>query len=148
MISDDIYDDTFGPIDSIVMEFPNGAIGAEGFNHLLSLVNAGTIRVLDLEFVSKNADGTVARIEAHDLGIVGELDLAIFDGASSGLYTQEDFDQMGEVMTSGSVAAVLIYEELSLLPVIASWETDGARLIGSGAVEVDELVVALDATED
>lgn len=147
MTTVDNFDDMLGPIDSLVVEFPGGAIGADGFNRLLTLVGNNIIRVLDLEFVAKDADGSVRQVEPHDLGVVGELDLGIFEGASSGLYTQEDFDELGAVIAAGSVAAVLIYEELSLLPVIASWEADGANLIGSGAIEADELVIALDATE-
>lgn len=148
MTASHTLDDMFGPIDSLVIEFPDRTIGADGFNRLLSLVTSDIIRVLDLEFVAKNADGSVHPIAAHDLGVVGDIDFGIFDGASSGLYSQEDFDELGEEIAAGSVAAVLIYEELSLLPVIASWEADGAKLIGSGAIEFDELVVALDATEE
>lgn len=137
----------FGPIDSLAIVFPGGAIGAEGFSHLLALVDAGTITVLDLEFVTKDAEGTIATIEPHDLGSVDGLDLRIFDGASSGLYAQEDLDEVAPSLEAGDVAALIIYEERSLLPAVAAWERAGAHVIGEGPVTVEELVVALDATE-
>ncbi|MGC4107438.1 MAG: DUF6325 family protein [Thermomicrobiales bacterium] len=136
----------FGPIDSLAIAFPGGIIGAEGFNRLLALVNAGTINVLDLEFVKKGENG-IAVVEPHDLGAVDGLDLAIFDGASSGLYTQADLDEVASFLDAGDVAALIIYEELSLLPAVAAWEQAGARVIGDGPVTVEELVLALDATE-
>lgn len=138
----------FGPIDSLAIAFPGGAIGAEGFNHLLGLVNAGTINVLDLEFVKKNDDGTVTVVAAHDLGDVDGLDLDIFEGASSGLYSQADLDEVAPELEAGDVAALIIYEELSLLPAVAAWERVGGRVIGDGPVTIEEIIIALDATED
>ncbi|MGN6031956.1 MAG: DUF6325 family protein [Thermomicrobiales bacterium] len=148
-MTDETHDavEGFGPIDSLAIAFPGGVIGAEGFNHLLALSNAGTINVLDLEFVTKDADGSVSVVEPHDLAPVEGLDLAIFDGASSGLYTQEDLDEVASFLDAGDVAALIIYEELSLLPAVAAWEQAGGRVIGDGPVTVEELVIALDATE-
>jgi len=137
--------DGFGPIDSLVIEFPNGAIGADGFNQLLDLVNNKRIRILDLEFVKKQSADTSAILPAHDLGSVDGLDLAIFDGASAGLYGAEDLAELNPLIAVGSVAAVIIYEELSLLPVIASWERIGAKVVGDGSLTIDDLVIALDA---
>ena len=137
----------FGPIDSLVIAFPGGVIGAEGFNRLLALVEAGTINVLDLEFVQKDADGSIAIVEAHDLGAVDDLDMGMFDGASSGLYAQDDLDEVASFLDAGDVAALIIYEELSLLPAVATWEQAGGRVIGDGPVTVEEIITALDSTE-
>lgn len=139
--------DGFGPIDSLAIAFPGGVIGAEGFNRLLALVDAGTINVLDLEFVTKNEEGAIAVVAPHDLGAVDGLDMAIFEGASSGLYTQDDLDEVASFLDAGDVAALIVYEELSLLPAVAAWEQAGGRVIGDGPVTVEEIVIALDATE-
>ncbi len=103
--------------------------------------------MLDLEFLARRNDGSIERIEAHDLGDAGGLDMTLFDGASSGLLMPEDFEVAAEGMREGSVAAVLVYEELSMLPVIAAWEAGGATRIGEGAILVEEIEAALDATE-
>lgn len=138
----------FGPIDSLAIAFPAGVIGAEGFTHLLALVDAGTINVLDLEFVTREADGSIAIVAPHDLAAVDGLDLDVFEGASSGLYTQDDLDEVASFLDAGDVAALIIYEERSLLPAVAAWERAGGRVIGDGPVTVEEIVIALDATED
>lgn len=137
----------FGPIDSLIIAFSGGTIGAAGFIHLLALVDAGIINVLDLEFVKKADDGTVSTVAAHDLGQVDGLDMDMFEGASSGLYTQADLDEIGPELEPGDVAALIIYEELSLLPAVAAWQRAGGRVIGDGPVTIEELVIALDATE-
>lgn len=137
----------FGPIDSLAIAFPGGVIGAEGFNRLLALVDAGTINVLDLEFVKKAEDGAIVIVAPHDLGAVDGLDMDVFEGASSGLYTQDDLDELASFLNAGDIAALIIYEELSLLPAVAAWERAGGRVIGDGPVTVEEIVIALDATE-
>lgn len=147
MTVDDGYMDVFGPIDFLVVEFAGGTVGVDGFTRLLALVDQQAIRVLDLEFVEKHDDGTTTRIEAHDLDAAEGLDLAMLDGASSGILTPEDLTEIGESMTPGGVAAILVYEELSMLPVIAAWEREGATLLSDGFMLVEDLEAALDATE-
>lgn len=147
MTANDGYVDVFGPIDFLVVEFAGGSVGADGFGRLLALVDQGVIRVLDLEFLARHDDGSVAPIDAHDVSAADGLDMAQFDGASSGILTSDDFAEIGEDMTPGNVAAILVYEELSMLPVIGAWEREGATLLNDGFLLVEDLEAALDATE-
>ena len=130
----------------MAVEFPGGAVGAEGFRELLALVERKAIRVLDLEFV-RLVDGGVRTVEPVSFGIVDGLDMSVFDGASSGILDEEDLASLGSRLTAGSVAAVLVYEELSMLQVLARWESAGANLLAEGPVDARELLSALDATE-
>lgn len=66
------------------------------------------------------------------------------DGATSTLLDGADLDQVGAGLRAGSVAAVLVYEELSMLPVVRAWEDGGARLLSAGSITPDELLAALD----
>ena len=140
------FDAELGPIDYVVVEFPGGSVGAEGFRELLALVERNAIRVLDLEFVTLAAGG-VRTIEPDSLGTVDGLEMSVFQGASSGILDAEDLASVGAQLTTGSVAAVLVYEELSMLQVLASWERAGANLLAEGTVDANELISALDATE-
>ncbi|KJY24574.1 DUF6325 family protein, partial [Streptomyces katrae] len=79
-----------GPIDYLVVEFPGNRMTGEGFPLLVDLVDRGLIRILDLVFIRKDQDGSVAALEIADLDADGELDLAVFEGASSGLLGQDD----------------------------------------------------------
>ena len=141
------FDAELGPIAYVVVEFPGGVPGANGFRELLDLVERREIRVLDLEFVALGADGGVETIEPTMLGAVDGLDMAVFAGASSGILDASDFAALGADLTPGSIAAVLVYEELSMLQVLASWERAGGKLLAEGPVDAADLISALDSTE-
>lgn len=51
--------DILGPVDCIAVEFPGGVITGVGFWLVMKMVRAGAIRVLDLEFIAKDADGSL-----------------------------------------------------------------------------------------
>ncbi|MFU9026373.1 DUF6325 family protein [Rhodococcus erythropolis] len=137
--------DQFGPIEYVAVEFPSGAPTSAGFEQLLTLVDSGVIRILDLEFVTKAADGSVSVVPASTFELA-DFDLAQFDGAASGLLDTGDIAAVGEELAAGSVAAVLVYEELAILPVIEAWTRSGAKVVTEGHLSVDELAAALDNT--
>ena len=143
----DHQDDRLGPIEYLVVEFPGGRITSEGFHRLDDLVDAGHVLVLDLEFVAKDASGAVRVVEITELAADDGLDLEHYAGASSHLIDGDDVDEAGALIQPGNVAAVLVYEVLTVLPVIAAWERAGATLVAAGAVAFDDLDAALDAAE-
>src|SRR4026208_1217557 len=67
--------DELGPVDYIVVEFPAGASNftREMAKELLALVDAGTIRVIDILILTKNDDGTVGAKEFSEVDELGEL---------------------------------------------------------------------------
>jgi hypothetical protein len=133
-----VREDHFGPIDFVAVEFSDSAAVGDGFDRLLKLVDAGLIRVLDLEFVT-NADGVTRQVPIPQLG----PELSPFEGASSGLLDRDDVNAVAAGLAPGGTAAVLVYEELSILGVIEAWENGGARIISEGPVDVDDIDTAL-----
>jgi uncharacterized protein DUF6325 len=107
-MGDDLVD--MGPVDYLVVEFPGSRMTGEGLPLLLDLVDRGTIRVLDLVFVRKELDGTVRGMAMADFDADGDLDLAVFEGASSGLIDDSDLDEASTVLAPGNAAAVIVYE--------------------------------------
>jgi hypothetical protein len=77
--------DTLGPIDFIVVAFPTERMTGEAFPLLVDLVDRGVIRILDLEFIRKDEDGTVTTLSQQDLERMKVLEAALFDGAESSL---------------------------------------------------------------
>jgi Family of unknown function (DUF6325) len=139
--------DVLGPVDFAVVEFPSGVIGGAGFSELLKLADSGVIRVLDLEFVTRIGDGSVVPVEVADVTVGPEVDLTPFVGASSALVDATDLVALGDSIAVGSVAAVLVYEEQALVPVVTAWHAAGGKLALVGHLEPAELDEALDATE-
>jgi hypothetical protein len=136
-----------GPIDYLVVEFPQNRMTGEGFPLLLDLVDSGIIRVLDLVFVRRELDGSVAAVEIADFDQDGELDLALFEGASSGLVGQDDIDEMASVLEPGSSAGLLVYENTWAGPFAAALRRGGAELVASGRIPTQAVLASLEAME-
>ncbi|MFC9324167.1 DUF6325 family protein [Kitasatospora sp. NPDC057015] len=136
-----------GPIDYLVVEFPGSRMTGEGLPLLVDLVERGIIRILDLVFVKKELDGSVVGLELADLTGDGSLDLAVFEGVSSGLVGQDELDDVSGVLEAGSSAGILVYENVWAGPFAAALRRGGGRLVANGRIPVQELIAALDATE-
>jgi hypothetical protein len=136
-----------GPIDYLILEFPGAKLTGEGLPLLIDLVDRGVIRILDLVFVMKEHDGSLSGLSIADFDGDGELDLAVFDGVSSGLIGEDDINEAGAVLEPGSAAGVLIYENSWAGPFAAAMRRSGAQVVASGRIPTQEIVAALDALE-
>jgi len=135
-----------GPVDYVVIEWPGRQPNGEALPHLVDLVDRGLIRVLDLAFVHKDEDGSVAGLEIAELGAQVE-EIAIFSGASSGLLSDEDLDEAANALEPGTSAAVLVYENSWAAPFAAAVRSSGGQLVASGKISVQDIEAALDAAE-
>lgn len=145
VMSDDLEE--MGPVDYLVVEFPGNQMTGEGLPLLVDLVERRIIRVLDLLFVRKDTDGTVTALEFSDMDGDGTLDLAVFEGASSGLLGQDDLEEAAAAVEPGSSAAVLVYENTWAAPLARALRRGGAQLVAGGRIPVQQLLAALDEVE-
>lgn len=144
-MSDEFED--VGPIDYLVVEFPGNRMTGEGFPLLVDLVDRGLIRILDLVFIRKDEDGSVTGLELGDFTGDGELDLAVFEGASSGLLGQDDIGEAAKALEPGCSAGILLYENRWAAPFAGALRRSGARMVASGRIPVPSVMDALDAIE-
>ena len=136
-----------GPVDYLVVEFPANKMTGEGLPLLVDLVERGIIRILDLAFIRKETDGSVNAFEIADFDGDGTLDLAVFEGASSGLLDDSDLAEAGAVINAGSSAGILVFENRWAAPFIGALRRGGAELVASGRIPVEDLLGALDTAE-
>jgi hypothetical protein len=141
-------DDELGSIGYLAAEFPSGRITKEDAAILLDAVNRRIIRVLDLEFLTKDPDGSMRRLELDELENPDGVDLGVWSGAYSGLLDDSDVAEIGRSVEPGSVAGIVIYENLWTLDLDAVLHGHGARLIADGRIAHEDMVAALDQTED
>jgi Family of unknown function (DUF6325) len=139
--------DEMGPIDYLVVEFPGSRMTGKGLPMLVDLVDRGIIRIIDLVFVKKELDGSVRGMAIADLDRDGQLDLAVFEGASSGLLGQDDLEEAGGALEPGSSAGILVYENRWAAPLAREIRRGGGQLVASGRIPVQAVLAALDAAE-
>jgi hypothetical protein len=138
--------DELGPIDYVVIEFPaDRPPDGSALPLLWDLVEQGTIRVLDLAFARKEADGTVVGVDIADLGLQGDVDVTLFAEASSGLVDPGDLQEAGSALEPGTSAAVLVYENTWAAPFARALRRNGAQLVAGGRIPVQALLATLDA---
>jgi hypothetical protein len=139
--SDEINE--MGPIDYLIVEWPGRQPTGEALPHLIDLVDRGLIRILDLAFIAKGEDGSVAALEISELGDA----IADFEGASSGLLGDDDVAEAGNALEPGTSAALLVFENSWAAPFAAAVRRSGGQLVASGRIPVQDVLAALDAVE-
>jgi hypothetical protein len=137
-----------GPIDYVVVEWPAGKEpNGKGLKHLVDLSDRGLIRVIDLAFVRKNEDGSIEGMAITDLDADGTLDLVEFEGASSGLLGDDEYEDASEVLEPGTSAAILVYENTWAAPFATALRKSGAQLVANGRIPINDIIQKLEQLE-
>jgi hypothetical protein len=139
--------DELGPVDYLVVEFPPGAANFTGemAAEIGRLVDAKVIRVLDLLILQKEADGSVEALEIDDLDQVDELRVAETQLAE--LLAVEDIADLAAAMEPGTVAGVLVWENLWAAPFASAARRAGGQLIANGRIPIQAIIASLEADE-
>ncbi len=140
--------DELGPVDYIVVEFPAGASNFTGemAAELRALVDSGTIRVIDVLILTKDADGAVEATELSDVAELGELET--IEAALADLLAADDVDHLAAAMEPGSTAGVLIWENLWAAPFAAAARRSGGQLIADGRIPLQAIIASIEADEE
>lgn len=139
--------DAMGPISYLIVEFPRNKVTGHGLAALVDLVDRGLIRILDLEFVARGGDGSMTAIQLRDVDHDGQLDLAVFEGVTSGLLDQSDLDGAADAVRAGSSAAILLFENRWAIDFVQGLRRSGAELVAAGYIPLADIAASLDATE-
>jgi uncharacterized membrane protein len=123
-----------GPVELLFVQFPGNRFTGEIAPALAELIEAGTIRILDLVFVAKDADGNTAGFELAD---IGDESRAMFDPLVESLeqlISDEDVEDLSEALEPNSSAAIMLFEH--------RWATKFRdALVGSGGELVARLPI-------
>jgi Family of unknown function (DUF6325) len=139
--------DSLGPVDYIVVEFPAGASNFTGemAEELLALVDAGTIRVIDVLILTKNEDGTIDARELSDIEQLGPLQKV--EAQLAELLAEEDVEHLAAALDPGSTAGVLIWENLWAAPFASAARRSGGQLIATGRIPIQAIIASIEADE-
>lgn len=117
----------YGPAEFIVAQFDGDRPSAGVIEAILDLVASGTVRLLDLLFITRSADGTVEILELAEIGDeIGMTDVVL---EADGLAGEEDVSDIKDLIEPGRGGAVLVIEHL--------WaKTLASRLFEAGGMVV------------
>jgi uncharacterized membrane protein len=101
-----------GPVEYMVVSFPGNQFTGDIAPALQELVKSGTIRILDLAVVIKDANGDVGAFEIEDLESEAGTALRALEAEIGDLVNAEDLEAVGEVLEPNSSAAILVWEDM------------------------------------
>ena len=129
-----------GPVEYIIVGFPGNQFNGEIAPELAKLVESGTIRILDLVFITKDADGNVEALDFED-----HHDVALFhalDGDVGGFISDEDIEYAAADLEPNSSAALLIWEDVWATPFVQALRDSGGVLIEGSRIPHDLIEAA------
>lgn len=134
-----------GPVEYLIVGFPENQFNGKIVPALADLVENGTVRILDLVFIAKDADGNHVAVEYDE----DELLVAFgdVDGHVGGLISHADIEYAAESLEPNSSAALLIWEDLWANPLVTALRESGGVLIEAARIPhdlIEPAIVALD----
>jgi len=139
--------DDLGPVDYLVVEFPAGQSNFNGemAGELAALVQAGTIRVLDLLILQKDDAGEVQALEVDDLDGVDEL--RALETQIAEILAADDVVQLAAAMKPGSTAGVLVWENAWAAPFASAARRAGGQLVANGRIPIQAILASIQAED-
>ena len=133
-----------GPVDYLVIEFPAGEqnFTGEAAQELAKLAESGIIRVLDVLILVKNADGSVDAMELDETPMVDEIRALEADIAE--ILAAEDVELLAAAMEPGSVAGVVVWENVWAAPFASAARRAGGQLIASGRIPIQAIAASIE----
>ena len=139
--------DELGPVDYVVVEFPaeTSNFTGEMVQELVALVESGTIRVIDILILTKDADGAIEAMELSDIDELGPLEA--IEAELAELLAADDVVHLAAAMDPGSTAGVLVYENLWAAPFASAARRSGGQLIANGRIPIQAIIASIEADE-
>jgi len=125
---------SIGPVEYIAIAFPGNQFSGKIIPAIKELQDAGTIRVLDLVIISKDADGNVDAIELSEASPEQQAALAVLGVESRNLLGQEDFEDIGAALDPNSTAGLMIWENVWAARFAQSLRDADGILIANGRI--------------
>src|SRR5262249_23621315 len=131
-----------GPVDVYIIGFPGNKFTGRIAPAIRELVDDGTIRVLDLLFVMKDADGVVTTLEIEDLDEEGAA-FAEISITEPGSLNEEDADEVSDDLPPNSSAMLVAFENVWARKVVSALQAADAVLIDSLRIPAEVVQAAL-----
>jgi hypothetical protein len=134
--------DEIGPVEYLVVAFPGNQFKGEIAPALARLVESDTIRMIDIAFASKDADGNAGACELSDLDPEVREGLENLGASGTGLFNEEDLTAAAEELEPDSSAALLVWENIWARDVAQAMRDAGGVLFDYDRVPHEVVVAA------
>ena len=134
-----------GPVDYLVVEFPGNKFTGEIVPALKELTKNGTIHIIDLLFIKKDAQGGVIAVELNNLPAAEAAPFEDLDGEIDGLLNEEDLQIIAGKLRPNSSAALLVFEHVWATRLRDAVVKSGGRLVDSDRVPAAIVEAAMQA---
>ena len=125
------------PVEYVIISFPGNRFSGEIMPALTELVDSGTIRIIDLVFIKKDADGDVVAFELDALDEGGELGLEELEGEAGELLSEQDLELAAEILEPDSAAALLVWEQVWAERIADAIRNAGGQLVAGERIPQD-----------
>jgi hypothetical protein len=137
-----------GPIDYVAIGFVGNNFDGSILEELSKAVDSGAIRVVDLLFVLKDADGEVMAAEVEDQHEELKEVVKIFDlEQGEPLLTEEDVKKLGSSMDNDTAVAVLVIEHLWAKGIKQAIIDKGGFVLDEGRIRPEAVEEAIEELE-
>lgn len=126
-----------GPIDYIVVAFEGDNFNGEILDALGVAMENGTIDVLDLAVIAKDVDGEVSSLEIASIESDVIKELAAKKNSEGELITEEDIEEVGEILENDTAAGLLIIEQLWAIDLKKAIINANGTLVAEGRIHPD-----------
>jgi hypothetical protein len=122
---------TVGPLELIVLGFDGNNFRGEIAPAIEAAEKSGAVRVVDLIFVRKDADGSIAAVEVEETDEAYARDFDTLKADIRGILTEEDTVSIAEMLPSNTSALVALLEHTWATEIATAVDRAGGRLLVS-----------------
>ena len=135
-----------GPVEYLILGFPGNNFTGQIVPELAKLIDSGLVRIIDLTFIIKDADGQVDVVEydaVEELAAFAGLDAEV-----GGILTDEDVAYAAEALEPNSSAALLIWEDTWATPFAVAVRNANGVIIEGARIPREIIEEAIGALTD
>ena len=135
-----------GPVEYLILGFPGNMFTGQIVPELAKLIDSGLVRIIDLTFIMKDADGAVQVVEydaVEELAAFAGLDAEV-----GGILTDEDVAYAAEALEPNTSAALLIWEDTWATPFAVAVRNANGVILEGARIPREFIEAAMDALTD
>ena len=137
---------SIGPVEYVIISFPENRFDGRIAPALDALAESGTVRIIDIVFITKTDEGEPIVLEFEDLEGADAV-FAELPGEAGGLLNEGDIERAAEELAPGSSGLLILWEDVWAKPLADAIADAGGVLVAGGRIPRDMVQAAFDYIE-